>query len=110
LGIHAWVQSTLNSKIGLAEQHRLHREDLSSLWFGLDIGNRPTAARFVTTNVYGDLMKSSTFSDKSQQFPSLVSFVGPTGAGKSTLIVSMLQPQLANFSVATWSNLRCRRA
>jgi hypothetical protein len=91
LSIHDWVQSTFNSDIESAEQHKLHCEDLGSLWFGLDIGNESTSSKFINTDVYGDLIASSTYPDKAQQFPSLVSFVGITGTGKSTLIVRTFQ-------------------
>ena len=90
-GIHYWVQSTLNSNVESAEQQKLHSEDLASLWFGLDIGNGLTSAKFISTDVYGDLITLSTYPDRAQQFPSLVSFIGPTGAGKSTLIVRIHQ-------------------
>jgi len=88
LSIHDWVEATLNANVHPAEQQRLHCEDMSSLWFGLNIEDESTDAKFINTDVYGDIIAASMYPDKAQQFPSLVSFVGPTGAGKSTLIVS----------------------
>ena len=110
LSIHDWVQSTLNADVHPTVQERLHCEDLGSLWFGLNIDNGSNDAKFINTDVYEDLIAASTHPDKSQQFPSLVSFVGPTGAGKSTLIVSIFQFESMNFLIVAGSKFKCRKA
>jgi hypothetical protein len=66
---------------------QLHHEDLTSLWFGVHAQDTDTPG-FINNNVYQELINASNFTTREQQFPALVSFVGDTGAGKSTLIVS----------------------
>jgi flagellar biosynthesis GTPase FlhF len=67
------------------EHSQEHQRNLSTFWFG--VNSKDSTARI--TGVYGEIVLSSRFPEKSKQFPSLVSFVGTTGAGKSTLIVRL---------------------
>lgn len=66
-----------------------HRYNLQSFWFGADLIN---SSFHINSELYGHIILSSTFRDREKQFPSLVSFIGSTGAGKSTLIVSSTHP------------------
>lgn len=83
----AFCQDLFSTNESPQTHHQLHIADTASQWFSLntDVEDRPA---FIKTNVYSGLIASSKFEDPSQQYPSLVSLVGPTGAGKSTLIVS----------------------
>lgn len=67
------------------EHSEQHQQNLPTYWFGMNY--KDETAQF-NNSVYGDIILSSRFRDKTKQFPSLVSFIGATGAGKSTLIVS----------------------
>ncbi|KAH8672607.1 hypothetical protein BGZ60DRAFT_563027 [Tricladium varicosporioides] len=85
--IYEFVDKTLNANVKTHEQDLLHEADARSLWFGMTTEGG-TSPQFINSDVYQDLI-SSSFHDRHQQFPSLASFVGPTGAGKSTLIKSL---------------------
>jgi hypothetical protein len=63
----------------------LHEKDMENLWFGIDV---KTCKSHVNPNLYMSFILSSQFQHHSEQFSSLISFIGPTGAGKSTIIVS----------------------
>jgi ABC-type transport system involved in cytochrome bd biosynthesis fused ATPase/permease subunit len=67
------------------EHSEQHQQNLKTYWFGMNYNDGTSQ---VNNSVYGDIILSSRFRDKTKQFPSLVSFIGATGAGKSTLIVS----------------------
>ena len=64
--------------------------DEGAKWFGLVEERRfdPPVCRIVETPRLADLLELSKYADEhspQRQFPSLVSFLGDTGAGKSTL-------------------------
>ncbi|KAM5345994.1 hypothetical protein ACJ41O_011855 [Fusarium nematophilum] len=77
-----------------ADEQLLHQEDVLSLWFSIDKGKKGRLRleefpRF--SNLVGDHQKR--YEQESPCFAQLVSFIGNTGAGKSTLIrVLMKQP------------------
>ncbi|RDW72341.1 uncharacterized protein DSM5745_07513 [Aspergillus mulundensis] len=64
-----------------------HKNNLPSFWFGADLTN---GSFHINSDLYGDIILSSAFQDREKQFPSLVSFIGNTGAGKSTLIKAII--------------------
>jgi hypothetical protein len=77
-----------------SHEEELHEKDLGTLWFSVRIvdgaeGSHLQASNpvFIYTDCYTKLLKLSKFDRPTAQFPSLVSFIGQTGAGKSTLIV-----------------------
>jgi hypothetical protein len=82
-----WTETLLNNRIDDERQHKLHEDDLMYYWFGLSTSYGKEKPGFKMSDVYIDLISSSNFPNRNHQFPSLISFVGPTGAGKSTLIV-----------------------
>ncbi|KAF9887744.1 hypothetical protein FE257_009697 [Aspergillus nanangensis] len=72
------------------------KNDEGTKWFGLSVNltkKRDRLTSIVETRRLSDLMTSSIYHQKNgprRQFPSITSFVGETGAGKSTLIRSMI--------------------
>jgi hypothetical protein len=86
--IYYFIHATLNANIDSQTQSKLHEDDADTLWFGLTT-EEETNPQFVNNEVYQELITLSRFPDHQQQFPSLISFVGSTGAGKSTLIVNL---------------------
>ena len=74
--------------IGYAEE--AFEKDEGAKWFGLveDTKFTPPICRIVETSRFSEIMESSqaaTSHSPRRQYPSLVSFVGATGAGKSSL-------------------------
>ncbi|THW57327.1 hypothetical protein D6D20_08067 [Aureobasidium pullulans] len=87
------TQAVFNPNIGEDERQKLHCEDVLTSWFGV---HREDSARPLLRD-YGrfeGLMASTrqlaeenhSYLDPSARYPSFVSFVGQTGAGKSSLI------------------------
>lgn len=66
-------------------ERRFHQEDEETTWFGLerDDGGTPVLAEY--RRYAAVMMQASELSDQ-VRYPSLVSFIGQTGAGKSSLI------------------------
>ncbi|EGX45760.1 hypothetical protein AOL_s00140g76 [Orbilia oligospora ATCC 24927] len=92
------VVGRFSGKTGIADieyQASEFREDQRAKWFGLrilDQGNHRVST-IVETPRYRDLMDYSLHHNKNSpktQFPSITSFVGLTGAGKSLLIRTLL--------------------
>ena len=81
------IESIFTNERDPEENYRLHEADVSSSWFGLntDENEKPQLGR---NDVYEQIVASSDFKNYQDQYPSLVSFIGTTGSGKSTLIVS----------------------
>jgi len=84
------IKSIIEPSISEEEQNRLHREDDDTTWFGV-FPNAAGQLLFHDFGRYEEFLSQSTYSPKSRQFPSLISFVGPTGAGKSTVIKALVK-------------------
>ena len=71
-------------------QESLHRADEETTWFGVlpDQAGRLSLHDF---GRYEEFLSESTFSPRSGQYPSLISFIGKTGAGKSTIVKGLVQ-------------------
>ncbi|KAH8703381.1 hypothetical protein BGW36DRAFT_457672 [Talaromyces proteolyticus] len=80
-------ERSLFTEPGEAEHEKLHEQDLATVWFGIDA---KTKQGHSNPDVYGEIILRSTFYPRSRQFPSLVSFIGTTGAGKSTLVKGII--------------------
>lgn len=101
LSSHEKKQASIATKIKNAmmppsageEEERMHKSDLQTAWFGVF---RPEDSR-PSFQLYGRLLeltsKSNQDSEQSNQTPGLVSFVGDTGAGKSSLIRLLIENQ-----------------
>ncbi|KAF2441827.1 hypothetical protein P171DRAFT_418623 [Karstenula rhodostoma CBS 690.94] len=83
------------------EQHALHMEDEDTTWFGLDRDsqNRPV---FQDYGRYSAIMVESNNGDYRSRYPQLVSFIGQTGAGKSTLIKMLIDQQERKSVTRDW--------
>jgi hypothetical protein len=68
-----------------------HREDENSKWFGVD-GDEAGRPIFQDYGLYAALV-SGMSPDVGTLYPSLVSFVGQTGSGKSTLVKTLIDQQ-----------------
>jgi hypothetical protein len=89
--VNGWAESLMDSYTDPQQRRKLYEEDHQNYWFGIDTKD----GNFVIENdLYLDIIRSSNFQDHEQQFPSLVSFVGATGSGKSTIIVSFVSKPL----------------
>ena len=92
------VKSIIEPSISEEEQAQLHRADDDTTWFGVLPDATDTSQRlFHDFGRYEEFLSQSMFSPKSGQFPSLISFVGPTGAGKSTIVKGLVKlPESSN--------------
>jgi energy-coupling factor transporter ATP-binding protein EcfA2 len=74
------------------EQQMLHVEDEDTTWFGLakDKDNQST---FEDYGRYSAIMAESNTTEYQSRYPHLVSFIGQTGAGKSTIIKMLIDQQ-----------------
>ena len=72
-------------------QQRMHIEDEDTTWFGIarDATNMPI---FQDYGRYATLMANSATGELTR-YPQLVSFIGQTGAGKSTLVKMLIEQQ-----------------
>jgi len=76
------------------EIQRLHEEDEATKWFGVarDLAGRPNLEDY---GRYASLMSSiSPMEGQGNRYPQLVSFIGVTNAGKSTLIKMLVNHDL----------------
>ncbi|KAL2857609.1 hypothetical protein BJX68DRAFT_263171 [Aspergillus pseudodeflectus] len=83
-----------------------HTKNLPSFWFGADLIN---GTFHLNSDLYGSMILSSAFQDRSKQFPSLVSFIGSTGAGKSTMIKAIIGCGISRTTTeentSTWARI-----
>ncbi|KAE8453842.1 hypothetical protein EG329_007618 [Mollisiaceae sp. DMI_Dod_QoI] len=83
------VRATLEVNTSDYQQQELHVEDQNTTWFGIDEENgEPT---FRDYGRYAALMASFPKLQADRCYPGLVSFVGPTGAGKSALVKLLIE-------------------
>ncbi|KAK4217215.1 hypothetical protein QBC37DRAFT_438226 [Rhypophila decipiens] len=69
------------------EQHDLHVSDIDTTWSGVVKDELPGSKPFLRhENRFMEIMRESQTGKYAERFPQLVSFVGHTGAGKSTII------------------------
>ena len=91
-----WIHWLLNSRIGARKQDRLHMHDIWTTWFG--VPHYQSAARLdIYPRLQNLLSKSeATRPILSRQYPSLISFFGDTGGGKSSLIQALIRNAAPN--------------
>ncbi|KAM7188967.1 hypothetical protein V8F33_010301 [Rhypophila sp. PSN 637] len=92
---YVYLTWLLDSNHLQAQTTSLHLDDLRTTWFGVPHDQRDSPPKlFIWPRVQNLLANASD--QPHYQYPSLISFVGDTGSGKSTLIkalVRMLAPQ-----------------
>jgi energy-coupling factor transporter ATP-binding protein EcfA2 len=73
-------------------QRRLHLEDEDTTWFGIsrDLNNQPVLRDH---GRYAAIIADSSTGEYKIRYPQLVSFIGQTGAGKSTLVKMLIDQQ-----------------
>jgi len=86
------IKSIIEPSTSEEEQNLLHRADDDTTWFGVLPDATDSGQRLLHDfGRYEEFLSQSSFSPKSGQFPSLISFVGPTGAGKSTIVKGLVK-------------------
>ncbi|KAK4218924.1 hypothetical protein QBC37DRAFT_164801 [Rhypophila decipiens] len=86
----------LDSRLLDQDKESLHIDDLWSTWFGVPHDQEGPLPQLHIYPRLQLLMSGESNEKPARQYPSLVSFVGDTGSGKSTLIraiIRMLEPQ-----------------
>ncbi|KAI9701837.1 MAG: hypothetical protein M1836_001181 [Candelina mexicana] len=86
------IKAVLEPNTTEAQQEALHKKDENTTWFGVvrDPMDEPV---FQDYGRYANIMAEGSSGVRSSRYPSLVSFVGQTGAGKSTLIKALIELQ-----------------
>ncbi|KAI4241569.1 MAG: hypothetical protein L6R42_011234, partial [Xanthoria sp. 1 TBL-2021] len=85
-------RSILEPSSNAEEQETLHREDEDTTWFGIgrDHADEPV---FEDYGRFAALMQDSLSKPGAVRHPQLVSFIGQTGAGKSTVVKMLINHQ-----------------
>ena len=104
-----WIHWLLHSNISPEKQEKLHMDDIWTTWFGV-----PHYQSLPRLDIYPRLKslleKSaaiSPFPVPTRQYPSLISFFGDTGGGKSSLIRALIRnaaPTRREFEVPVPGN------
>lgn len=99
-----WISGKFSGITGSGTQATQFKKDEATKWFGLhvEIVRQDRITTIVETPRFSELMEDSLHFSKispRRQFPSVTSFIGETGAGKSTLskscpVISTLGPCL----------------
>jgi energy-coupling factor transporter ATP-binding protein EcfA2 len=84
------------------EQQQLHTEDEDTTWFGM-VRNSQNSPAFQDYGRYSAIMADSNSGEFKFRYPQLVSFIGQTGAGKSTLIKMLIDQQERKSGSREWS-------
>lgn len=90
---YIWIQHLLDSNISPEEQATLHRKDIWSTWFGVP-HRQETPRLYIYRRLQLLISEAQALRDDGkelEQFPSLVSFFGDTGGGKSTIIRALIR-------------------
>lgn len=72
------------------EQQQMHLDDDNTSWFGV-LADSAGELYFHDWGRYEEFLAQSRAGSKGVQFPGLISFVGPTGAGKSTIVKALVK-------------------
>ena len=84
------VKACLDSKLTDQQQKTLHRRDENTTWFGVSKDEMGDLI-FQDCGRFASIMADGSSTRRAARYPSLVSFVGETGAGKSTLIKMLIE-------------------
>ncbi len=84
------IQIALEANLTDREQAMLHVQDEDTSWFGAWKDEKDDMV-FQDYGRYANLMAENSARERKIRYPALVSFVGQTGAGKSTLIRLLIE-------------------
>ena len=90
-GVARKIFETLQSERNLEQQTLLHVQDEDASWFGTGKDMDSGDMVFQDFGRYPRLMEMHSSARRRTKFPALVSFVGQTGAGKSSLIRLLIE-------------------
>ncbi|KAK5102797.1 hypothetical protein LTS08_003597 [Lithohypha guttulata] len=93
------IQNTLDVELTEQEQARLHLLDECTSWFGA--AKDKEGAVFRDFGRYATLVAERNSDERKRCYPALVSFVGETGAGKSSLIKLLVSTTKPGASAPT---------
>ena len=97
---YVWIHYLLFSKTSPEEQALLHRGDIWSTWFG--VPNQQDSPHLYVYRRLQYLIEQGQalrYDERNfEQYPSLVSFFGDTGGGKSTLIRALIRNAALNIT------------
>ncbi|KAK4071116.1 hypothetical protein Purlil1_13511 [Purpureocillium lilacinum] len=79
----AWAKGWLSDVADPDQLRELQKKEARNVWFGVDTQSRKS---FVNQGLLLDLLRRSGRMHFGNQFPCIVSFLGATGAGKSSII------------------------
>ncbi|KAH0545443.1 hypothetical protein FGG08_000444 [Glutinoglossum americanum] len=85
IGIANKIRDILQPKRSDAEEEELHRTDECTTWFGVDKDENDGPV-FQDYGLYAEIMAEFVPEKRRDLHPGLISFVGQTGAGKSTIV------------------------
>jgi energy-coupling factor transporter ATP-binding protein EcfA2 len=86
------LKSTFTPPTDPAVQRSLHIEDEDTAWFGIERDGADLPI-FFDYGRFATLMANSATGQFLTRYPQLVSFIGQTGAGKSTIIKMLIEQQ-----------------
>ena len=93
---YVWIQHLLDSRVGSQEQVELHKKDIWSTWFGVPHQQDKPYLWVYPTLQYLIDKANIEGPQTTDQYPSLVSFFGDTGGGKSSIIRALIRNAALN--------------
>ncbi|KAG9566776.1 hypothetical protein KCU71_g1929, partial [Aureobasidium melanogenum] len=84
------INHTIRPQRDEATTERLHQDDRDTIWFAIQ-RRKDGKHAFEANGRFEDLLASYSLHQRAQTYPSLVSFVGETGAGKSGIISLLIK-------------------
>lgn len=94
LSIDVWMRWLLEPNVTPQEQADSHAADVYSKWFGVVENRTGVPSLLVWPRLSQLILKyppTATSDVRTRQYPSLISFFGDTGGGKSTLIKTLIR-------------------